>query len=130
MSARGLFLLTIDDFFFFCSEFGIDAFRPACAMEGRSSISEDVTYVTRRDGCLVWRSGSSADQYYVFDTSTRFVGIQFLELGGDHLDRLMTFATHQHVRTHTLHTHAHQTSESVDRTFSLLIPAVCRTSPR
>jgi len=71
--ARGLFLLTIDDFFFFCNEFGIDAFRPACAMEG-----------------------SSVDQYYVFDASTRFVGIQFLELGGDHLDRLMTFATHQH----------------------------------
>mmetsp|Transcript_13550 Transcript_13550/g.39068 ORF Transcript_13550/g.39068 Transcript_13550/m.39068 type:complete len:109 (-) Transcript_13550:680-1006(-) len=35
--ARGLFLLTIDDFFFFCNEFGIDAFRPACAMEGSST---------------------------------------------------------------------------------------------
>ncbi|CEM39347.1 unnamed protein product [Vitrella brassicaformis CCMP3155] len=35
--ARGLFLLTIDDFFFFWNEFGIDAFRPACAMEGSST---------------------------------------------------------------------------------------------
>ena len=62
--ARGVLLLTLENFAFFCSEFGISSLGPGMS-------------VTDMDG-------------------VQFVALQFVELGGDHLDRLVRFTAAHH----------------------------------
>ena len=62
--ARGVLLLTLENFAFFCAEFGISSLGPGMS-------------VTDLDG-------------------VQFVALQFVELGGDHLDRLVRFTAADH----------------------------------
>ncbi|CAE7494959.1 unnamed protein product [Symbiodinium natans] len=61
--ARGLVMLSIENFAFFAQEFGL--WDPTCTEE--------------------------APEFMKFDPEVRFVTLQFTELGGDHLDRLLRF---------------------------------------
>jgi len=61
---RGVVLLTLENFIFFCAEFGIQGYH----------VSEKVQ-----------AAGASS----TFSSDVRFVALQFVELGGDHLDRLV-----------------------------------------
>ncbi|CBZ49618.1 conserved hypothetical protein [Neospora caninum Liverpool] len=66
--ARALVLFTLEDFLFFCSEFSI-----AFSVLSPSS------------------SPSSSSSSLRFSALTRYVALHLLELGGDHLDRLLHF---------------------------------------
>ncbi|CAE7237961.1 unnamed protein product [Symbiodinium microadriaticum] len=61
--ARGLVMLSVENFAFFAQEFGL--WDPSCMEE--------------------------APEFLNFDPQVRFVTLQFTELGGDHLDRLLLF---------------------------------------
>eukprot|EP00435_Cladocopium_sp_Y103_P010981 s264_g2.t2 len=65
--ARGLVMLTLENFGFFCQEFGL--WDPAI---------------------------EAAPSFLDFDQEVRFVVLHFTELGGDHLDRLVKFVTSNH----------------------------------
>ncbi|KFG59241.1 hypothetical protein TGRUB_305230 [Toxoplasma gondii RUB] len=70
--ARALVLFTLEDFLFFCSEFSVPF---TVSSPSPSSISPSPS-----------SSGS-----LLFSASTRYVALHLLELGGDHLDRLLHF---------------------------------------
>eukprot|EP00927_Polykrikos_kofoidii_P060131 TRINITY_DN55199_c0_g1_i1.p1 TRINITY_DN55199_c0_g1~~TRINITY_DN55199_c0_g1_i1.p1 ORF type:complete len:921 (-),score=129.80 TRINITY_DN55199_c0_g1_i1:118-2622(-) len=72
--ARGIQLLTLENFLFFCNEFGISGYGV-----GGEFVGPPLT-----------EHGSAAA--LDFPADTHFVALQFLELGGDHLDRLMVFS--------------------------------------
>ncbi|CAK9081949.1 Crooked neck-like protein 1 (Crooked neck homolog) [Durusdinium trenchii] len=59
--ARGLVMLTLENFGFFCQEFGL------------------------------WNPAEPTPSFLDFDPEVRFVALHFTELGGDHLDRLLRF---------------------------------------
>lgn len=74
--ARGLVMLTLENFAFFCNEFGISSRQGDGVSAGADGAALEV------DG--LWPGG--------FHSDARFVALQFVELGGDHLDRLLRFA--------------------------------------
>ena len=56
-------MLSLESFAFFCQEFGL------------------------------WKPSEPTPAFLSFEASVRYVALHFTELGGDHLDRLMSFET-------------------------------------
>lgn len=67
--ARGIFSLTLENFAFFCNEFGLQSL----VVDGSGNLR--------------------------FRDDTRFVALEFLEIGGDHLDRLVSFSSSSNTDT-------------------------------
>ncbi|PFH32435.1 hypothetical protein BESB_017530 [Besnoitia besnoiti] len=69
--ARSLLLFTLEDFLFFCSEFSIPVYE-------KEAPGASFSAAPRAPG-------------FLFSAWTRYVALHLLELGGDHLDRLVHF---------------------------------------